>query len=105
MAPQKQQGPDLKEYSRQEKKYGAGGVKELENGRFRFYGGTRPAKTPGEMIGSRFVREWDPATGNTRNWNETLDSAGRVRSVAPKPVTEPMNHRIFDAEGKYLGRR
>ena len=35
----------------------------------------------------------------------TLDSAGNVRSVAPKPVIEPDNHRIFDANGNYMGRR
>lgn len=99
------QGQNLKEYYRQAEKYGAAGVKELENGKFRFYGDTKAANTPGQMAGSRFVREWDPATGNTRNWYETLDHSGQVRSVAPKPVTGPMNHRIFDAWGNYIGRR
>lgn len=57
------------------------------------------------MAGARLVREWDPATGATRTWYETLDQAGRVRSVAPKPVIEPLNHRIFDEAGNYMGRR
>ncbi|MBD2816714.1 citrate synthase [Xenorhabdus sp. Flor] len=57
------------------------------------------------MQGARLVREWDPATGNKRTWYETLDHSGNIRSVAPKPVTHDKNHHIFDANGKYKGRR
>lgn len=80
-------------------------IKPLEDGRFRFYGNTTPAKTQGEMVGARLVREWNPATGQTRTWYETLDHSGNVRSVAPKPVTDEKNHHIFDADGNYQGRR
>jgi hypothetical protein len=99
------QGARLSEYYRQFEKYGEVGVRELQNGRFRFYGEITPARTPGEMAGARLIREWDPATGATRNWYETLDHAGTVRSVAPKPITEPLNHRMFDEAGNYMGRR
>ena len=95
----------LGEYLRQSEKYGEAGVRELENGRFRFYSEVTPARNPGEMAGARLVREWDPATNASRTWYETLDKAGNVRSVAPKPVKESQNHRIFDAKGNYMGKR
>ncbi len=98
-------GAQLAEYYRQAEKYGQDGIKSLEDGRFRFYGNTTPAKTQGEMVGARLVREWDPTTGQTRTWYETLDHSGNVRSVAPKPVTDEKNHHIFDADGNYQGRR
>jgi hypothetical protein len=95
----------LKDYYRQIEKYGADGAKELENGRIRFYDTLTPASSPGEMAGARLVREWDPASGATRTWYETVDQTGTVRSVAPKPPIDPQNHLIFDAKGNYVGRR
>ncbi|WP_437748761.1 hemagglutinin repeat-containing protein [Enterobacter mori] len=99
------EGAKLKEYYRLAEKYGQAGVKELENGNYRFYGDMTPSRTTGEMAGARLVREWDPKTGQTRTWYETLDHAGNIRSVAPKPVTNDKNHHIFDADGNYQGRR
>jgi RHS repeat-associated protein len=99
------QGSQLREHLRQVEKYGDAGYRELQNGRIRYYGEMTPARTQGEMAGARLVREWNPATNTNRTWYETLDHSGNVRSVAPKPVTEPLNHRIFDANGNYLGRR
>ncbi len=99
------QGSKLNDYYRQLEKYGQAGVKELENGSFRFYSEIKPASTKGEMAGARLVREWNPSSGKTRTWYETVDHAGNVRSVAPKPVVEDKNHRIFDADGNYQGRR
>ncbi|MGD8164925.1 hemagglutinin repeat-containing protein [Pantoea sp. FN0307] len=99
------QGAKLKEYYRQAEKYGQDSVKELNDGRFRFYGTVTAAKTSGEMAGARLVREWNPKSGQTRTWYETLDHSGNVRSVAPKPVTNGKNHRIFDENGNYQGRR
>jgi hypothetical protein len=46
----------LKEFYRQARDYGAGGVKQLENGRYRFYGKLDPADKVGEMAGRRFVK-------------------------------------------------
>ena len=88
------------EHQRQLKKYGKDGFKELENGRVRYYGKTSPARTEGEMIGRRKVREWDPATGAKREWHETLDHDGNVRIVRPeKPGAK---HYRFD-DGNYMG--
>lgn len=99
------QSSKLNDYYRQAEKYGQDGIKELENGRFRFYGTITPARTSGEMAGARLVREWEPKSGQTRTWYETVDHAGNIRSVAPKPVTSDKNHRIFDTNGNYQGRR
>ena len=58
---------------------------------------------PGEMVGRRLVREWDPATGATRTWHETLDGAGNIRQVRPQTGGAKVHYR-FDANGKYVGK-
>ncbi|MFC8597676.1 polymorphic toxin-type HINT domain-containing protein [Isoptericola sp. NPDC057191] len=92
-------------FAKQLKKYGRDGFKQLENGRFRFYGRVTPATNPGEMIGRRLVREWDPGTGAKRLWHETVDAAGRVRIVRPDvSVTGGTKvHYLFDAAGNFTG--
>jgi RHS repeat-associated protein len=90
------------EFARQLSKYGKGGVHALENGRYRFYGEFRKARTPGQMAGAQTVREWDPATDNAFTWLETLDQVGRVRQV--RPQLGPINvHYGFDESGQYTG--
>jgi hypothetical protein len=84
-------------------KYGSGGFKELENGRFRYYGDTFPASKPGEMAGRRLVREWDPATGMKRSWHETLDHFSNVRQVRPQVNGGDKIHYMFDENGNYAG--
>ncbi len=74
----------LKQFYGQAEEYGAAGIKQLENGRFRFYGELDPADVPGEMVGRVKVREWDPVTGNKRTWFETSDQQGTVRIVRPE---------------------
>ncbi|SHM97561.1 RHS repeat domain-containing protein [Actinacidiphila paucisporea] len=69
-------------YLQQAQKYGKGGIRELPDGRIRFYGTVAEAKIAGEMLGRRVVREWDPATDATRIWQETVDHSGRVRMSA-----------------------
>jgi hypothetical protein len=98
-------GTQLKEYLRQSQEYGAGGVRALENSRFRFYGEISPASKPGEMVGRRMVREWDPATGAKRTWHETLDQQGRIRQVRPdvSATGGEKVHYTFDAEGNFTG--
>ncbi|MEU5597306.1 DUF6531 domain-containing protein [Streptomyces sp. NPDC020298] len=95
----------LQDFYEQAQKYGKGGYKELANGRFRFYGEVSPARNPGEMIGRRLVREWDPATGAKRIWHETLDANGRVRIVRPDVnVTGGKKvHYQFDRDGNFTG--
>jgi len=82
--------------------YGSAGFKQLESGRFRYYGAIKPASKPGDMVGRRLVREWDPATDAMRTWHETIDQAGRVRIV--RPQTGPSKtHYYFDEFGNYGG--
>jgi len=96
------QGAKLAEHLRQAAKYGKAGHRELENGRIRYYGDLSLARTPGEMVGRRLVREWDPSSGATRMWHETLDGTGTIRIV--RPVTPgPKTHYMFDANGGYAG--
>jgi len=95
-------GTKLTRHLYQLEKYGAGGFKELANGRIRYYGTLDAARDAGTMIGRRVVREWDPATGATRTWHETLDSAGRVRIVRPE-TGGPGVHYVFDEAGNYVG--
>ena len=96
----------LKEYYKQAEKYGTGSIKELENGRFRFYEEIKPARTNGEMAGARHVREWDPYSGLKRDWYETIDHNGNIRQVRPDPnITGGVKvHYMFDSEGKYIGK-
>ncbi|MFF0004671.1 DUF6531 domain-containing protein [Streptomyces tibetensis] len=95
----------LQDFYSQAQKYGKGGYKELADGRFRFYGEVTPARNPGEMIGRRLVREWDPATGAKRIWHETLDANGKVRIVRPDvSVTGGKKiHYQFDKNGNFTG--
>ena len=96
----------LKEYYKQAEKYGTGSIKELENGRFRFYEEIKPVRTNGEMAGARHVREWDPYSGLKRDWYETIDHNGNIRQVRPDPnITGGVKvHYMFDFEGKYIGK-
>lgn len=95
-------GTNLSRHLGQLEKYGQGGFTELQNGRFRYYGNIKSATTVDEMQGARAVREWNPATGNSRTWYETLDHAGKIRQVHPKYNNLP--HYKFDANGKYIGK-
>lgn len=92
----------LNRHLSQLEKYGKGGFKQLENGRYRYFGDLRKAATPGEMVGQRVVREWNPAMGATRTWMETLDAAGRVRIVRPETGGAKI-HYMFDELGNFIG--
>ncbi|MET8986294.1 RHS repeat-associated core domain-containing protein [Nonomuraea wenchangensis] len=96
----------LRQYLSQLEKYGKAGHKTLDNGRIRFYGEIDPARRPGEMIGRRVVREWDPTTGAKRTWQETIDGSGRIRQVRPQESLTGGKkvHYRFDKEGYYTGK-
>lgn len=82
-------------------RYGQSGFTELQNGRFRYYGNVTLASSPGEMISRRVAREWNPTTGNTRTWMETLDGAGNIRIVRPE-TGGPKVHFMFNQSGKFI---
>ena len=92
----------LGEHLRLLEKYGKSGFKELDNGKIRYYGDISHASKPGPMLGRRVVREWDPETGKSRTWMETVDHSQRVRIV--RPVTRgPKTHYQFGDDGKFKG--
>ena len=97
------QGADLARHLRYIQKYGSNDTKYLENGRVRYYGNMKPADKIGEMAGRRYVHEFDPSTGKSRGWHETLDHSDRVRQVRPQ-ISGPKEHYRFDADGQYNGR-
>jgi hypothetical protein len=78
------QAADLSKHLGYAEKYGKGGVKELESGRIRYYGEVQPSSNAGEMAGRRYVHEFDPATGSSRGWHESVDHSGNVRQVRPE---------------------
>jgi hypothetical protein len=91
----------LKDFYGQAESYGSGGIRQLGDGRYRFYGDLTPSTTAGEMAGRRVAREWNPVSGNTRTWMETLDHSGRIRIVRPE-TGGPKIHYLFDAGGNYV---
>ena len=97
------QAADLSKHLGYAEKYGKGGVKELENGRIRYYGEVQPANKAGEMAGRRYVHEYDAATGRSRGWHETVDQAGNVRQVRPELNNGSKTHYQFDRNGNYTG--
>jgi RHS repeat-associated protein len=97
------QAADLSKHLGYAEKYGKGGVKELENGRIRYYGEVQPANKAGEMAGRRYVHEYDAVPGRSRGWHETVDQAGNVRQVRPELNNGSKTHYQFDRSGNYTG--
>ena len=61
-------------------------VRQLPDGRVRYYNAERAPRTPGPTRGNAYVTEWDPATGRVRSWAESYDHAGNVTHVHPKMI-------------------
>lgn len=103
VAQSSKQGADLSRHLSYAQKYGRGGIKELQNGRVRYYGDIVQANKPGEMIGRRYVHEFDAVRGQTRGWHEVVDQAGNVRRDRPEMNNGRKVHHMFDAVGNYTG--
>lgn len=78
--------------------------RKLPDRRINSYGKFRPANKPGKMIGARKVTQFNPRTGMSKSWNETLDSAGRVRQIQPLKGNIKTKHYRFDKNGRYVGK-
>lgn len=59
-------------------------VRNLPDGRVRYYGPEKPAQNPGPTRGRRMVTEFDPKSGQVRQWMENYDHSGQVVRVHPK---------------------
>jgi hypothetical protein len=95
-------GARLSKHLSQLEKYGEAGFQELENGSIQYFGKIRPATNPGEMIGARVIREWNPVSNTTKTWMETLDQSGMVRIIRPENGG-PKIHYMYDALGNFTG--
>jgi RHS repeat-associated protein len=94
---------DLAKHLGYVQKYGKGGVKELEDGTIRYYGELKAPDKAGEMAGARYVHEFDPLSGKSRGWMETLDHNGTVRQVRPEFNNGIKTHYKFDSGGNFTG--
>jgi len=61
-------------------------IEHLSDGRIRYYDVERPARNLGPTRGSSFVTEYNPKTGQVRQWNESYDQFGDVNRIHPKTL-------------------
>jgi hypothetical protein len=59
---------------------------KLPDGRIRYYEAERPSDTPGPTRGRSYVTEFDPKTGNVRQWHECYDHHGNINRVRPTMI-------------------
>ena len=59
-------------------------TRTLPDGRTRYYGPETPATNPGPTRGRSLVTEYDPKTGDVRQWMENYDHSGDIVRVHPK---------------------
>lgn len=79
-------------------------MRELPDGRIRYYEAERPAGKPGPTRGNSHVTEWNPRTGQVRTWAENYDDAGEVTRVHPKAIDgQQVFSDHYPPTGKELG--
>ncbi|CUI18111.1 rhs family protein (plasmid) [Candidatus Protochlamydia naegleriophila] len=61
-------------------------VRELADGRTRYYEIEVPARNQGATRGRGYVTEYNPKNGNTRTWMECYDHSSNVNRVHPKQI-------------------
>ncbi len=59
-------------------------VRNLPDGRIRYYTLEVPAKNQGLTRGASYVTEWNPNNGQVRSWMEGYNHSGQVIRVHPK---------------------
>ncbi|WP_207631968.1 hypothetical protein [Photorhabdus sp. RW14-46] len=59
-------------------------IRELPDGRIRYYDKEALARTKGPTRGRSHVTEWNPSTGSVRSWEETYDHSSKVNRIHPK---------------------
>ena len=64
----------------------AANVRNLPDGRIRYYTKEVPATKQGPTRGASYVIEYNPQTGQTRSWMESYDHSGNVVRVHPKSI-------------------
>ena len=61
-------------------------TEQFSDGRMRYYGSEKPARSLGPTRGSCYVTEYNQQTGQVRTWYESRDHAGNVTRVHPKSI-------------------
>ncbi len=61
-------------------------IKELPDGRIRYYQLETPSKNPGPTRGRSHVTEFDPKTNHVRQWEECYDHSGNVNRIHIKMI-------------------
>lgn len=61
-------------------------IRNLPDGRIRYYKPERLAFTKGSTRGSSYVTEYNPLTNRVRGWNECYNHLGEVNRVHPKNI-------------------
>lgn len=78
-------------------------TQKLPDGRVRYYTQEVPARAEGATRGASFVTEFDPKTGNTRQWMESYDHSGSVIRVHPKSINgQPVDAQHYPPTGAEL---
>ena len=68
-------------------------ARKLSDGRVRYYTKEVAASKEGPTRGASFVTEYNPRTGQTRQWMESYNHAGEVVRAHPKTI----NGQVLDA--------
>ena len=61
-------------------------IKNLSDGRIRYYRSEIPSHKPGFTKGSSYVVEYNPKNGQVRSWQECYDNYGFVNRIHPKTI-------------------
>lgn len=61
-------------------------MRNLSDGRIRYYSLETPASRQGLTRGASYVIEWNPSNGQVRSWMESYNHSGAVTRVHPKTL-------------------
>ncbi len=61
-------------------------IETMPDGSVRYYDKFRAAQKSGPTVGSRFVTEFNPKTGDVTMWNEVYNSSGQVNRIHLKNI-------------------
>jgi RHS repeat-associated protein len=79
-------------------------VRNLPDGRIRYYGPETPARTPGPTRGAAEVTEWNQNSQSVRMWRESYDHSGNVNRVHPQMINgQQVNSPHYPPTGRELG--
>jgi RHS repeat-associated protein len=79
-------------------------IRNLPDGRIRFYEAEVAATKPGPTRGAARVTEFNPSNGSSRAWHESYDHAGNVNRVHPKDINgQTVKSQHYPPTSKELG--